>query len=304
MDISWPVKNLSHKKLIGIPIILAAFFGSMLALNWYTDGNPVPLGMDFQGGSLISVDNIERPESDQLNNLKSSFLEELPPGTEVEIRTSEDGIQIETTEVYLDNQEIADFNEWMRGELTNLGISGNPTINVESMGSTITDIYVTQSRNAAIAAMIAMAIILFISLRRYTVVGGILLVIGMDFLGILGAMALFNIQLTRASMAGILLIFGYAVNTNILLSTNIIKRKGGTDRERAGNAMSTGMKMSTTSAAAMIALNLVTTAPELNQISAVIAIGILVDMVNTWLLNSGLIIRHQESEEDKYHARI
>ena len=303
MDVSWPVKNLSHKKLIGIPLILAAFFGAMVAINWNTEGSPVPLGLDFQGGSFIRVENIQTPNNIQVNQFQSDFLERSSV-SDADVRSVESGLQIETSEAYLDNQAVADFKNWISEELSEIGVSGNPVVNIDAMGSAITDIYQSQARNAAIAAVIVMAIILFISLRRYTVVGSILLVIGMDFLGILGGMSLLGIELTRASMAGILLIFGYAVNTNILLSTNIIKRKGGTDRDRAGRAMSTGMKMSSTSAAAMIILNLATTAPELNQISAVIAIGILIDMVNTWLLNSGLIIRHQESEEDKYHARI
>jgi len=62
--------------------------------------------------------------------------------------------------------------------------------------------------------------------------------------------------------------------------------------------------MSSTSATAILALNQVSTAPELEQISAVLVIGILVDMLNTWFLNSGLIMRHEEGSEERYHATI
>lgn len=304
MDVSWPVKNLSHNKLIGIPIILAAVLGGVLALHWNNTGNPVPLGMDFQGGSFIRVENIQRPEPQQVNGFEEAFRKNLPPAADADARPVESGMHIETSERYLENKKVKSVKSFIKKELPKYDISGNPNITIDSMGSTITDIYKDQARNAAIAALVAMAIILFISLRKYPVVGSILLVIGLDFLGILGGMTLLGIELTRASMAGILLIFGYAVNTNILLSTNIIKRRGGTDRERAGKAMSTGIKMSSTSAAAMVVLNLVAQAPELKQISAVLVIGILVDMVNTWLLNSGLIVHQQKTEEEKYHARI
>ncbi len=302
MDVSWPVKNLSHKKLIIIPLILTAVFGGIIVINWNDTGSPVPLGMDFQGGSFIRVENIQ-PTSQQVDNFGKAFRNNLPSGADSDVRPVETGIHIETSKDYLDN-ERKEIKSFIENELSNYKVSGNPIILIDSMGSTITDIYRGRARNAAIAAILAMAIILFVSLRKYPIVGSILLVIGLDFLGILGGMALLGIELTRASMAGILLIFGYAVNTNILLSTNIIKRKGGTDRDRAGKAMSTGIKMSSTSAIAMIVLNIVTTAPELEQISAILVIGILVDMVNTWLLNAGIIIRHQEGEEAKYHARI
>lgn len=303
MDVAWPVKNLSNKQLVLIPLVIAAIFGTVVALHWNSTGTPVPLGLDFQGGSFIRVENIQMPQKDQIDEFKIAFKEEYP-GANFEARSVGDGMNIETSEVFLDNQKSASAKTWIQNQVSDMGLGSSPDINIDSMGSVITYVYRSRARNAAIATVVVMAIILFVALRKYPVVGSILLVIGLDFLGIIGGMALFGIELTRASMAGILLIFGYAVNTNILLSTNVLKRKGGTDQERAASAMSTGIKMSSTSAAAMVVLNLVTSAPELEQISAVLVIGILVDMANTWLLNSGLIMRHHGEKGEKYHARI
>lgn len=304
MDISWPVKNLERKYLIVIPLIMAAVFGSAIIINWNSDGNPVPLSMEFAGGSFARIQNMPdvNENNPNLDIFQKSFEQEF--GAEADIYTTETGISVETSKDLLEENIERTPESIIENLLSKAGIEGNPRISIESMGSIITDLYKTQARNAMIASAIAMAIILFIALRHFPTVGGILSVIGLDFLGILGCMAIFNIPLSLTSMAGILLIFGYAVNTNILLSTNVLNRKGGTARERAGRAMSTGIKMSSTSAVAMIVLNLVTSAPELEQISAVLVIGILVDMANTWFLNSGLLISYKLDEKGNYNARI
>lgn len=305
MDVAWPVKNLSSNQLIAIPLIAAAIFGSVLAIHYSSEGTPVPLGMDFKGGTLVRIQNINEPTSDNVASFREDFLKSqyISSGAEIETRSSQSGIQIETTEI-IDEDRQASTANWIKERLTEMGLGDSPVVSIDPMGPEIADFYRTKALYAAIAALVAMAVILFVALRRVPVVGNILLVVGLDFLGILGAMTILGVDLTRASMAGILLIFGYAVNTNILLSRNILKRKGGTDRDRAGRAMTTGIKMSSTSAAAMVVLNLVATATELNQISAVLVIGILVDMLNTWFLNSGMIVHLKKGEEAKYHARI
>lgn len=307
MNVSWPVENLENKQLIAIPLLLATILGSAVAYHWYSTGDPVPLSMEFAGGSFVRIQGIENMSHEEAMNLKTEFQKTYGEKPEIRIKKVDEKvieIEIETSKDLARTEENQIAEDQIRELLSRVGAEKEADVTINSMGSIITKLYQKQALYAAIAAVIAMAIILFIALRHFTVVGGILSVVGLDFIGILGVMAILGIPLSLASMAGILLIFGYAVNTNILLSTNVLKRKGETPRKRAGRAMSTGIKMSSTSATAMLILNLITTAPELEQISAAILIGILIDMVNTWLLNSGLILKHQEGTRGKYHARI
>ncbi len=302
INISWPVENLSHKKLIAIPLIIATIFGGFIGLHWIVSGTPVPMSLEFSGGSYIRIQNIQNTTQTQNAELKTSIEQEF--GGSAKVHGFENGVSIETSANLLGTMENLTAEDRIRSLIGNLEIEEDADINIQTMGSIITNLYKKQARNAAIGAIIAMAIILFFALRHYTAIGSILSVIGLDFLGILGGMSILGIPLSLSSMAGILLIFGYAVNTNILLSTNILRRKGGKPRNRASRAMNTGIKMSTTSATAMVVLNLFTTAPQLQQISAVIVLGILVDMVNTWLFNSGVLLRHKAQKGEKYHARI
>lgn len=290
MTITWPVKNLSYKKLIVIPLIVTAILGSAVILKG------VPLGIDFSSGASINVKNVENvPET--TTEIRKTLEKDL--GGSVQISLGDNEINVETSFPLTEELE----NKLKSTLSEKFGIDGQYSIPKRTFPA-ITALYIREAKKAVIIAAIAMAIILFISLRHIPTVGGILSVIGLDATVIFGGMSILNIPLTLSSMAGILLIFGYAVNTNVLLSSHVLKRVGGTVRERAANAMSTGLVMSTTSATALIVLNIVASPDALKQLSAVIVIGILADMMNTWLFNSGLIMKQAEKQEAKYSGRI
>ena len=90
------------------------------------------------------------------------------------------------------------------------------------------------------------------------------------------------------------MLIGYSVDTDILLTTRLLKRKEGTINERALDAMKTGLTMSISAIASMGALYLVTVfiIPEavvLSNIAAVLIIGLVADILVTWLMNLGIL---------------
>lgn len=292
MDITWPVKHLSYRHMIVIPLALAVIFTVAIAIRGISPS------MDFAGGTHLSID-VENTENipdaaiveDELRNIIEA---------EIEVHQTNKGYDIETSAYLTDNQVENQIKPHLFSEL---GIEGEYSV-PDRMSGVITSTNTEQARNAVIGAAVAMAIIIFIALRHFTSVGSILLVVGLDALGVFGGMALLQIPLSFGSVTGLLLLIGYAVDTNILLSTKVLKRVGGTPRERAADGMKTGLMMSGTSAAALFALNLIMTPPLIKEFSGALVIGILVDMVNTWLLNSGILLRHVEQQQRRYHGRI
>jgi len=291
MDVSWPVRNLSYRCLIAIPLILAAVFAILIIVRG------VPLSMDFAGGTHLSiaVENLEGAPDPV--TLEEEFQKAL--GAEFEVYQTSSGYDVETSAQLTDNQ----LENQIKPLLHRLGVRGEYT-SKELMGSVITDVYKEDARNAIIGAAIAMAIIIFIAIRHRVSVGGILLVVGLDALGALGGMALLRIPLSFGSVAGLLLLIGYAVDTNILLSTKVLKRLGGTFRDRAAEGMKTGLMMSGTSATALIAMYFVMTPPLIKEFAGALSIGILADIVNTWFLNSGILLWYAGKRERRYRGRI
>jgi preprotein translocase subunit SecF len=118
-------------------------------------------------------------------------------------------------------------------------------------------------------------------------------------------MALFGVRLSLASVAGLLMLIGYAVDTNILLTTHVLKRVSEQPREQVVDAMRTGLMMSGSTLVPLFALNLLTTAPQLYELTAVLIFGITIDIFNTWFLNASIISRYVEKRKGRgYYVGI
>ena len=121
-------------------------------------------------------------------------------------------------------------------------------------------------------------------------------------------MSLFNIPLSIASVGALLMLIGYSVDTDILLTTRLLKRKEGTVVERAKAAMKTGLTMSIAAIVAMSILYVVTVvfmpkATTLSSISAVLIVGLCGDIITTWLMNLGILRWYIERKQAKKQAK-
>ncbi|PIN83769.1 hypothetical protein COV61_02160 [Candidatus Micrarchaeota archaeon CG11_big_fil_rev_8_21_14_0_20_47_5] len=116
----------------------------------------------------------------------------------------------------------------------------------------------------------------------------------------LGAMGLFGIPLTLASFAALLMLIGYSLDTDILLTMRTLKRSEGHARERAFGAMKTGVTMNITAMAAfsaLLILSILTNISTYYEISAVALAGLVGDLFATWGLNAVIVLWYAEKKE-------
>ncbi len=121
-----------------------------------------------------------------------------------------------------------------------------------------------------------------------------------DVLVTLAVINLLGIKLSTAGIAAFLMIIGYSVDTNILLSVKLLKRKEGEVIDRLLNAMKTGMTMTLTTSAAIIVAFIFTQSSVIKQIMLILFIGLMVDMIYTWLQNAGILRIYLEKKKDEY----
>lgn len=290
MKFAWPQQRLSNRQLAAIPLVIIAVLTiSMLVLS-------VPFSTDFRESGLIRVQGLENvPDASAVEISVENLL-----GYNADVDIVENGFDIGTSNVLSETETLLVKSMFS----SRFGIPEN-SVTVELRGATITSIYSEQAVRAMVGAFIAMGVIIFIAFRRRITVGAILLAVGLDLLGVFGCMALFGVELSLASVAGLLMLIGYAVDTNILLTTRVLKRVGGEPKEQVVDAMRTGLMMSGSTLIPLFAINILTTAPQLYQLTAVLIFGIIIDIFNTWFLNSAIIIRHAEKQRRKeYHVSI
>jgi len=117
------------------------------------------------------------------------------------------------------------------------------------------------------------------------------IVIPLAIMDLLALTGLFDINLSLGTVAALLMLIGYSVDSDILLNNHILRRRGGF-YESTYNAMRTGVTMTLTSIAAMTVMTIVATLlsiPLLPDIGLILVFGLAADLMNTYMMNLSLL---------------
>ena len=165
---------------------------------------------------------------------------------------------------------------------------------------TLGSFFLSQMLEVIISAFILVAIAVFFVFRTplpaFTVVFGA----ANDIIVALGAMGLFGIPLGIASIGGLLMLIGYAIDTDLLSSIRIIKRGEGTPEERAFATMKTGVTMTSTaiiSFGILFIVAYVAFIPTYFEIAGVVLAGLFAYIFTTWLGNTPMILWYKLRKE-------
>jgi preprotein translocase subunit SecF len=138
-----------------------------------------------------------------------------------------------------------------------------------------------------------MGIIVFLIFRTLVPSTAVILAAVSDIIVTLAALQALGIDLSLPGLAALLMLIGYSVDTDIMLTTRLLK--GSEDfRSKHRYALKTGLTMSLTTIGALIALLVAGLSPILSQIATVLLIGLVTDICFTWLQNSTLLRWYME----------
>lgn len=163
----------------------------------------------------------------------------------------------------------------------------------QSVGPALGESFFRQSQLALIVAFVFMSIVVFVVFRKFLPSSYVVLAASADIIETLVFSQFLGIKLSLASFAALLLLIGYSVDTDILLTSRVLKGEGEI-KERIKGAMRTGLTMSGTTLAVLIVLFFASTSVVLTQIASVLLIGLIFDLINTWLGNSVLLRWYME----------
>lgn len=266
----------STLQLLGPPvaIFLAALLvlGGMVALT----GAPVGLGVEFVGGTELRV--AATGDAGGQAALESAF-----PVTPDSIRT----VPSDGTYVVTFKESGYNVNEYEQA----VRAAG---FEVRSSSQVAASFGGESQRLALLGLAIAfggMSLIVFGLFR--TVVPSIAVIASAtsDIVVPLSVMALVGIDLSLGTVAALLMLIGYSVDSDILLNDYVIRR-GGSFYESVEAAMETGVTMTLTSLLAMVVMTVTAAAlgvPLLRDIGFVLAVGLTIDLVNTYSMNVGIL---------------
>jgi preprotein translocase subunit SecF len=166
-----------------------------------------------------------------------------------------------------------------------------PDAKVDQIGETFGKTLQSQAVLALIFSFIGMSIVIFISFRTFVPAVAVVLSAFADMVMTAATMNIIGIPLSLGTLAALLMLIGYSVDSDILLTNRVLKRQGKLNDKLTG-AFRTGIIMTSTTLAAALAMFAIAWLGAvliLMEIAAVLLIGLVFDVMNTWLTNVGIL---------------
>jgi preprotein translocase subunit SecF len=274
------VKNHDNRQLLAFPLAILAVSLLILLVSYVSSGSPVNLGMEFQGGTQISVETTE--SSSALENMYSPY-----PITDAR----QTGSRVIMDFGVMDSEKQRQLEKDVMSRYSN--------VEIRQVGPVYGKDLQVQALWALLFSFIGMSIVVFLLFRSPVPSFAVILSAFSDITIALAFMKVAGIELSLGTLAALLMLIGYSVDSDILLTNRVLKRRG-TVEDKVSRAIETGVTMTSTALVALVVMYVVSTylylitpsftqIPLLSQISIVLIAGLFADIMNTWLLNTGIL---------------
>jgi len=170
----------------------------------------------------------------------------------------------------------------------------------KDVSPSLSSFFVQKTAQVVVVSLLLTTLVVVLVFRSFVPSAAVMFGAVNDIIFALGAMGLFGIPMTLASFGALLMLIGFSLDTDMLLTIRVMKRTEGKPSDRAYGAMKTGLLMSVTAIAAfglMYILSLITQLSTYNQIAAVAICGLIGDVIATWCTNAVIILWNAEKQK-------
>ncbi|MEM3412108.1 MAG: hypothetical protein QW735_00145 [archaeon] len=302
--------------ILPVSILILSIFGAM----------QVKLGIDFRGGALITIMNKSVDSAALQKEIQDKFdLEELNVRS---LKGEQEGILVEfsgektllraeeliSSEKYNDaisllenrvsinktssEKETAekyyvlakeDFKNKLMLFLTEKTGAKEEDISFRETGPSLGSLFLDQAKISIILAFIFISIVIYYYYRNALISFAVVQSAFFDTLVGYACLGYFGIPLSLGTIGALLMLIGYSVDSDIMLTDRILRRKEGSAPERAASAFLTGITMTGTALVAVVVMAIFSSFLEitmLRDISIILTVGLLGDLVATWCTNA------------------
>lgn len=206
--------------------------------------------------------------------------------------------ELDTFYSHMKNKNTQNILEYLKSEY---GIDYD-NVNIKEISATLGASFYSKVILIAIIAIIGIIILILIAFGEIIPSLAIIACAILDVLGGLAGLAIVGIPLSLTTIPALLMLLGYSIDTDIMLTTRLLKRKEGHAKERAGDALRTGSIMTTTTLGALIVMLIFSYLYNINvlfDISIVLVFGLVVDLLTTWFMNGPVLLWYLENKKVK-----
>ncbi|MBD3252121.1 MMPL family transporter [Candidatus Pacearchaeota archaeon] len=283
--------NKYYKFLLFIPAIILILSLLQLGYSYYNTGDFIQKDITLTGGTSITVFSEQRIDLENLRNFLSSRLSDFNLKELSDFRSGrQKAIIVESPREASELKPL--LEEFLGYELNSENSS------IESTGSALGESFYRQLRLAIIISFVLMAVVVFIIFRTFAPSFAVVISAFADIMMTIAFVNILEIKLSSAGITAILMLIGYSVDSDIMLTTRLLKRRESTNK-KLWEAFKTGITMTLTSIFALtVTLFITQTFSEiLKQIFTVLIIGLSFDILNTWITNASILKWYLESKK-------
>jgi len=174
------------------------------------------------------------------------------------------------------------------------------TAQIKEIAPTLGATFYQTAIKVGVTAFVLIAIVIFLFFRKPIPCLAVILSAILDFLGGLLGMAIFGIPLSLVTIPALLMLVGYSIDTDVMLTAKLLKQQGGTNKDKTIAALKTGLTMTIASFVAVVVMAIISYFVNITVIydmSVVLSFGLLIDIISTWLMNAPLLLWYIESRK-------
>ena len=278
----------NHKILLVFPVLIL-FFSIFLIFDTYKkEGFIFERDVSLKGG--VSINIYERNNLDQ-NSLQKLFEEKFLDSS-FEVKTIEEsgenvGFIIDSD---LDEQSILNFLKENGFEAKEENYFSN------YISQTLSNSFLVQAGYTLLFSFVLMSIVVFAYFRKTIPSICVILSAIFDIVVLIGVLNLLDFKVGIAGVGAIIMIIGYSIDTDILLTNRLLKEKNIDYFESFYDAFITGNLMSLTTLLSALFALFFTNSQIIFDICFILVLGILIDYISTWVQNSGLLLIYLEKQ--------
>jgi preprotein translocase subunit SecF len=277
-----------------------------MSWNWSHIGSPVPLGVDFRGGTQVDVQFSQPPDINAIRNaiesagVKDASIQTFGAAADHQVLIS---LPEETNETALDTgrQEIesalqAHYNNYF---------NPNTGVKVDVVGPTVGHQLEKQATLATLYSMLGMLIYLWF---RFQLIYGVAAVVACfhDTLITVGAFALTGREISLTVIAAILTLVGYSMNDTIVVFDRIRENLRLSRRESLPDLVNRSINQTLSRTVLTSGLTFITVlslfifgGEVLNGFSFALVVGILIGTYSSIAVAAPMLVAWQEYRAGK-----
>lgn len=282
----------ASKFFILFPLFILILSLIFLGFKYISSKEIIQKDVSLTGGITLTVNypkefsilDIEKKLSKKFNDVTIRRLSDVSSGRTIGLI-----IESNTNDPDLFKKEVESV----------LGISlTDENSSIEFTGPLLSQSFFKQLIRAFIFAFIFIAAVVFLIFRVFVPSFIAVFSIFSDAIITLAILSFFNFRLSSVGIAAFLMLIGYSIDTDILLTARVLKRQEKDFYKRLWDAMKTGLTMTFASVLVVIISYFLLISPILKEIFLILTIGLLVDIMNTWMFNASLLKLYLEKRKN------